>query len=112
MTIARGDVWWVAQRGLYEGKPRPAVLIQAEGLDDHDSLLFCLIYSSADARRDTFFRIAVEPSEANGLDAPSIVAADKVVTIRRDKLRHQCGVMEEGVMGLVNEALLTFQGLR
>lgn len=102
----------MAQRGVYEGKPRPAVVVQAERLDDHDSIQFCLIYSSEDAKTGTFFRIAVEPSESNGLHAGSIIAADKVVSIRREKLQTRCGVLEEDIMGLVNDALLDFQGLR
>jgi mRNA-degrading endonuclease toxin of MazEF toxin-antitoxin module len=86
-------------------------LIQAEVLEDHASLLFCLVYGAADAQRDVFFRVPVEPTEANGLEEPSTIAVDKIVTVRRDNAKVRCGVVEEDVMGLVNNAVITFQGL-
>lgn len=111
MTFARGEIWIVAEKGHLTGKPRPAVLIQAEALDDHTSLQFCLIYGADAAQRDVFFRIAVAPSEANGLELDSTIAVDKIVTVRRENVKGRCGVLEEDVMGLVNQALVAFQGL-
>ena len=46
--IHRGDVVIIAQKGVYEGKPRPAVVIQSEALlADHPSISVCLIWSAA-----------------------------------------------------------------
>ena len=101
----------VAEKGHLAGKPRPAVLIQAEALDAHATLQFCLIYGADDAQRDVFSRIPITPTEANGLMEDSTVAVDKIVTIRRENIKARCGVLEEDVMGLVNEALMAFQGL-
>lgn len=101
----------VAEKGHLTGKPRPAVLIQAEALEEHTSLQFCLIYGADDAQRDVFFRIPVAPTEANGLDQSSTIAVDKIVTIRRENVKTRCGTLEEDVMGLVNDALIAFQGL-
>ncbi|WP_397404822.1 type II toxin-antitoxin system PemK/MazF family toxin [Phenylobacterium sp.] len=111
MSLARGEVWVVAEKGHLTGKPRPAVLIQAEALDEHASLQFCLIYGAEDAQRDVFFRIPVAPTEANGLEQNSTIAVDKIVTIRRENVKIRCGTLEEDVMGLVNDALIAFQGL-
>lgn len=111
MTLARGEIWVIAEKGPYTNKPRPALLIQAEALEDHASLQFCLITSDPEARKDVFFRLPVEPTEANGLEAPSTIQIDKVVTIRRDRVQTRCGVLEETLMGEVNAALIAFQGL-
>lgn len=111
MTFLRGGIWVVAEKGLLTGKPRPALLIQAEALEDHASLQFCLIYGAGDAQRDVFFRVPVTPTEANGLEQDSTIAVDKIVTVRRDSVKTRCGVLEEDAMGLVNDALATFQGL-
>ncbi len=111
MSFARGEIWVVADKGFLTDKPRPAVLIQAEALEDHASLQFCLIYGAEDAPRDAFFRVPVAPTEANGLTIESTVAVDKIVTIRRERVTTRCGILEEDVMGLVNSALVAFQGL-
>lgn len=111
MSFTRGEIWVVAERGHLAGKPRPAVLIQAEALDEHGTLQFCLIYSADAAQRDVFFRVPVSPTEANGLEKASTVAVDKIVTVRRENVTSRCGVLEEDAMGLVNEALIIFQGL-
>lgn len=111
MTFLRGEIWVVAEKGYLTGKPRPAVLIQAESLEDHASLQFCLVYGADDAQRDVFFRIAVSPTEANGLEQDSTIAVDKIVTVQRKNVKTRCGVLEEDVMGLVNDALIVFQGL-
>lgn len=101
----------MAERGHLAGKPRPAVLIQAEALDEHTSLQFCLIYGAEDAQRNVFFRVPVSPTESNGLEHDSTIAVDKIVTVRRENVRTRCGVLEEDIMGLVNSALIAFQGL-
>ena len=111
MTLSRGEIYVVAEKGPYSGKPRPALLIQAEALEGHDSLQFCIISSDPDARRDVFFRVPVEPTEPNGLQASSTIMVDKIVTIRTEKLRDRCGALEEDTMALVNDALIAFQGL-
>jgi mRNA interferase MazF len=111
VSFSRGQIWVVAEKGPLTGKPRPALLIQAEALEAHTTLQFCLIYGAESAQGGVFFRIPVEPTEANGLQKPSIVTVDKVVTIQRDHVKTQCGVIEEDIMGLVNDALIVFQGL-
>ena len=111
MTFNRGEIWVVAEKGFLTAKPRPAVLIQAEALEEHLSLQFCLVYGAEDAQRDVFFRISITPTEANGLEQDSTIAVDKIVTVQRKNVTTCCGVVEEDVMGAVNAALIAFQGL-
>jgi mRNA-degrading endonuclease toxin of MazEF toxin-antitoxin module len=70
----RGDIVIIAQRGVHEGKPRPAIVIQHEELlADHPSILVCLLTAAAEAMTGAFYRIPVEPSSTNGLEAASII---------------------------------------
>jgi mRNA-degrading endonuclease toxin of MazEF toxin-antitoxin module len=47
----------------------------------------------------------------SALEQNSTIAVDKIVTIRRENVKIRCGTLEEDVMGLVNDALIAFQGL-
>lgn len=110
--MRRGDVVIIAQKGVYEAKPRPAVVIQSEALlADHPSILVCLITTTDDAATGAFFRISVAPSSNNGLKTASIIQVDKVVTIRRANLGKVVGRLDEATMGRLNSALALFQGL-
>ena len=105
-----GDVVIVAQRGIYAGKPRPAVVVQAVGLDDHPSVLVCLV-TSADEAGEAPFRVPVAPAAANGLERPSLIQADRIETIRRDNITRIVGRLDEAAMETLNTALALFQGL-
>jgi mRNA interferase MazF len=54
------------------------------------------------------FRIAVEPSEKNGLRAPSQIMVDKAHTIPRDKAGDTFGELEARTLAAVNRALAVF----
>jgi mRNA interferase MazF len=80
--MRRGDIVTVAAPGDY-GKPRPAVVIQSDWLNDTDSVLVCLMTST---KRDTpIYRLDVISSPVTGLREPSQIMADKIMAVRRDK---------------------------
>lgn len=108
--MRRGDVVIMAQRGIFSGKPRPAVVIQAVGLDSHPSVLVCLV-TSADEAGQAPYRIPAAPDSGNGLDRPSLIQADKVETIRRENIHRVIGHLDEATLGRLNIALARFQGL-
>ncbi len=56
-------------------------------------------------------RISVNPSERNGLRAVSQIAADKMFTVRREKVGAVIGELEDDTMVSVNRAMLVFLGL-
>jgi mRNA interferase MazF len=57
------------------------------------------------------FRIAVEPTERNGLRARSQIMVDKAHTIPRDKIGDPFGALESRTMTEVNRAMAVFLGL-
>ncbi len=102
--MKRGDVVVVAARGAYAGKPRPAVVVQSDLFNNtHASLTLCLITS--ELRDAPLFRIAVEPSERNGLGRRSQVMVDKVFSATRESIGKDIGEFDAADMGRVDEAL-------
>lgn len=82
--MRRGEIVVVAQRGHYEGKPRPAIIIQSDAhLESHPSVLVCQLSTDPRAAIDAFFRVQVEPADTNGLRERSTIMIDRVVTIER-----------------------------
>ena len=82
MSLRRGDLITVAAKGPYTAKPRPALVVQAsETLPYRDSVTVCLLTS--DLIDAPLFRVRIEPAAANGLQQPSDVMADKVLTVPR-----------------------------
>jgi mRNA interferase MazF len=78
--LRRGVVVTVASAGVYSGKPRPAVVVQADRwLQTHPSVTLCPLTSTL--RQAPLVRIAVEPSPRNGLHKPSQLMVDKLFTV-------------------------------
>jgi mRNA interferase MazF len=107
--MRRGDVVTVAATGDY-GKPRPAVIVQTDALPAaHASVVVCQMTSDLSEAPD--FRVTIEPTEKNGLRAPSQVMADKPVTIRRQRIGQRVGRLDEQDIARVNVALAFVMGL-
>ena len=107
--MKRGDVVAVAATGDY-GKPRLAVIVQTDALPpEHASVVVCRMTSDLSDAPD--FRVTIEPSEKNGLRARSQVMADKPVTIRRERVGHQIGRLEDRDITRLNIALAFVMGL-
>ena len=107
--MRRGDVVTVAATGDY-GKPRPAVIVQSDALPAaHASVVVCQMSSECSEAPD--FRVTIDPSEKNGLRVRSQVMADKPVTIRRERIGHQVGHLDDKDIGRLNIALAFVMGL-
>jgi mRNA interferase MazF len=107
--MRRGDIVTVAATGDY-GKPRPAVIVQTDALPaEHASVVVCQMTSELSEAPD--FRVTIEPTEKNGLRAPSQVIADKPVTIRRQRIGQRVGRLDGQDIARVNVALAFVMGL-
>lgn len=107
--MKRGDIVLVAAPGDY-GKPRPALIIQSDRFNEtHGSVLVCLLTS---ARLDApLFRIGVEPTPMNGLKAKSQIMADKIITMKREKIGDVIGQLDDQTLLQLNRSLALFIGL-
>lgn len=105
----RGDLVSISLQGDY-GKPRPALVIQSDLLNDTEleSIVLCPVSSEL---RDVAFRVTVEPSPVNGLRKLSQVMVDKLVTLPRAKVSESFGRLDEERMRAVDRALLLVVGL-
>jgi mRNA interferase MazF len=105
--MRRGDLVTVALQGDL-GKPRPALIIQSDLFDRHPSVTILPVTS--ELRVAPLFRIAVTPSESNGLSEPSQVMVDKPQSIAREKAGAVIGRLDDETMLAVNRALAVFLG--
>ena len=107
--MKRGDVVSVVVPGNY-GKPRPAVVVQTDLVNDiHASIVVCPVTSRIQDAE--LFRLTIEPSPANGLEKTSQIMVDKIVAVRRDKIREGIGILDEELVIRLNRSLAFWLGL-
>ncbi len=110
LQIQRGHVITVASPSAYSGKPRPAVVVQANRwLRGHPSgtrgpLTRTLIAAP-------LVRIMVEPSAINGLHKRSQLMVDKLFTVPIGDISSSIGDLETTVMDELKLALRDWLGL-
>lgn len=107
--MKRGEIWTIAGGGDYTGKPRPAVLVQDDSFDATASITICAF--TTDPTEAPLFRVRIEPSEANGLDAPSALMVDKLTTVRKGRVGNYVGRLDDEDIVRLNRAILVFLGL-
>ncbi len=92
-ALRRGTVVTVASPGVYSGKPRPAVVVQADRwLQAHPSVTLCPLTSTLmDA---PLVRLPVQPTARNGLKKPSQLMVDKLFTVPLSSLGKVVGQLE------------------
>ena len=107
--MRRGDVVTVALSGDY-GKPRPAVIVQTDGLPQtHPSVIVCQFTSDLFDTPD--IRITIAPGAANGLRTLSQIMADKPTTVRRDRVGQVIGRLDGNDLRRLSVALALVMGL-
>jgi mRNA interferase MazF len=102
--VNRGDIVVVATKGTYSGKPRPALVVQANLFNGtHASLTVCPITSECiDA---PLFRVSVPPGSRTGLRTPSQVMVDKVLSVPRSSIAKNIGRCDGAELMTVDDAL-------
>ena len=106
--MRRGDLVTVAMPGDF-GKPRPALIIQADQFEDTGTVTVLLVSGTlVDA---PLIRPTVRPSPENGLRKPSQIMIDKAMSVKRDKLSSSFGRLDDESMLSVTRSLAVFLGL-
>ena len=107
--MRRGDLVVVTVPGDY-GKPRPALVVQADFFNEtHASLTMVPVTSTlVDA---PLFRLTVEPSPGNGLRSLSQLMVDKVTTVARARIGQRIGCLDDAMLPRVNRALALWLGI-
>lgn len=104
----RGELVTIAVQGDF-GKPRPALVIQADHFADHASVTVLPVTSALVPA--PLLRVTLQPSARNGLQKTSQVMVDKAMTIKRDKLGPAFGRIEADTLIEVERCLAVFLGI-
>jgi mRNA interferase MazF len=107
--VRRGEIWSVAARGAYTGKPRPAVIVQDDRFDATASVTLCAM--TTDPTDAPLFRLLIAPDELNGLDQPSRLMVDKLSTVAKTNLGQRIGRLGDEDLVRLDRAIVVFLGL-
>lgn len=106
--MIRGELWTASGRD-YAGKPRPALIIQADLFDATDSVTICPLTTNTTGA--PLLRIPLQPNAYNGLTTPSHIMVDKITTVSRSKLGQRIGKVSTTEMLQLERGLLVFLGM-
>jgi len=106
--VKRGDLVTVVMSGDY-GKPRPALIVQANAFDLHPSVTVLPLTSETS---DTpMFRVTVQPGNGTGLRKQSQVMVDKTTTVPRSKVGQRIGRLDDVTLLAIDDAMRGFLDL-
>lgn len=109
LEVKRGDVVLVVvPSGL--GRPRPGVVVQADEFNDQLSTVFICPISS-DLQEGLPLRPMIEAEPSNGLRLRSQIMTDKMIALRRDRVRRVIGRVGAETSERLDRALLVMLGL-
>jgi mRNA interferase MazF len=107
--LKRGEIWTVSGAGGYAGKPRPVLIVQDTRLAETNSLTVCGF--TTDPLDAPLLRIAVAPSDKNGLREPCRLMIDKIVTVSKSNFGKRVGEIEDRYLAAFNSAIVVYLGV-
>lgn len=108
--MRRGDIVIVSFPGDY-GKPRSAILIQGDVLNQADSDSMILALMTGTLRDAPLLRMTIESSPENGLQKPCQIMVDKLQTVRRERIGQIIGKLSDKELLELNRLLAMVVGL-
>jgi mRNA interferase MazF len=84
------------------------LILQSDRFDATNSVAVCPPTSDP---TESLLRIAIDPTEANGLTTASRIMIDKITPLRRDRFSHAIGALTDAQMLSVNRSILVFLGI-
>jgi mRNA interferase MazF len=108
MQINRGEIWSVAWTG-FAGKPRPALVIQAEEYRLTETDILALITTTENEA--SALRLQIKADESNGLQQDSFICLDKLMAIPLANLGKCYGKVSDEVMQEINVRLIKILGI-
>ena len=107
--MKRGDLVTIALPGDF-GKPRPALVIQADAFNDEHATVTVLPVTSL-LLAAPLLRITLDPDARNGLQERSQIMVDKAMTVRREKVAEPFGSVDSNTLVEVERCLAVFLGI-
>jgi mRNA interferase MazF len=109
LEVKRGDVV-LAVVPSESGKPRPGVIVQADEVNKDLSTIFVCPISS-DIQEKLPLRPTMDAKPSNGLRLHSQIMTDKMVALKRDRIRRVIGRIDPETSQKLDRALLVVLGL-
>jgi mRNA interferase MazF len=92
------------------GRPRPGIVVQGDQFNaGHSTILVCPV--SSDLQDALSLRQLIEVAPANDLRLRSQIMTDKLVALRRDRIRRVIGRIDVETSEQLDRALLLVLGL-
>ena len=107
--MRRGEIWSLAGGGEFLSKPRPAIILQDDFIDDLTTITVCPLTTNWEHGAE--MRVPVEASERNGLDSRSRIMVDRITTVLKSRLGSKIGELSDEEMDRLNRAIVVFPGL-
>jgi mRNA interferase MazF len=108
--MKRGDVV-VLNLGANVGKPRPALVLQNDILNETLQTTIVIPFSSDIQSVDTF-RYVISATSSNGLQVTSQIMIDKISQIKQDKIQKVIGHITKKQMDEIEARLLAVLGIK
>jgi mRNA interferase MazF len=108
--MQRGDIVTVAAPGAY-GKPRPAVVIQGDILNQANSRSTIVALMTSTIVDAPLLRLTVRPAPGNGLKKISQVQANRILTLPTEKTGQRIGQLADTEITALNRMLAIVIGL-
>ena len=100
--MKRGEVWTLREDG-YASKARPVVIVQGK-IGGVLTLSYCASSLPSNSSSSET-RVLIESSSSNGLRKQSYVMTDKILSVAREALGEQIGILSERQMHDVSKQL-------
>jgi mRNA interferase MazF len=106
--MKRGDLVMAVLPGAY-GKPRPVLVIQADMIEQPNSVTFLPLTNEIIC--DQTLRITINADSENGLQSTLQVMIDGINTVPRKRVGEKIGHLSAADMTTITRALAVFLGL-
>ena len=108
MALKRGDIVLATHADL--GKPRPAVVVQADEFNENALTVLVCPFTS-DVIEHLPLRPIVTPDSGNGLRERSQIMTDRMLALHRNRIRDVVGSVDPATGEQLDRALLLILGL-
>jgi mRNA interferase MazF len=106
--VNRGDLYIAVFPGDY-GKPRPVLIVQNDGIGPLESRIICPLTTFEEPV--AILRLRIGPTPENGLELPSFIMIEKIMTLPALRFRKQIGTLDAESMAIVGTRLAVVLGL-
>ncbi len=106
----RGEIWrvdWSPGRGSEQTVRRPALIVQTDPANHNPRYPNTIVVAISTKGRNVPSHVHVEPTDTNGLTAPSYIKCEQILTISKDRLEARLGRLSPDDMERVATALRT-----